>query len=264
MPQLTRGNSPPVSLVDLNRLPQHIAIIMDGNGRWAQAQGRLRTEGHAKGSDAVRTIVRASRRLGIESLTLYAFSEQNWSRPKVEVAALMGLLRDYLISERQELLDNGIRLKAIGRLHKLPHQVRDVLDPLVLETASNTGMTLTLALSYGGREEIADAIKAIAKSVMAGGVNIDTIDETMLSAVLPSLEAGPVDLLIRAGGEERISNFLLWGAAYAEFCFTNQLWPDFDAESLYEAIVTFQQRERRFGEVLSDIGALKNKVQARG
>ena len=236
---------------------------MDGNGRWAQAKGQLRTDGHAKGSEAVRRTVRAARRLGFDALTLYAFSEQNWARPAAEVSVLMALLRDYLVSERTELLDNGVRLRAIGRLHKLPTYVRDVLDPLIEETSSADGMTLTLALSYGGQEEIADAAKAIAKSALENDINIDTIDESLVTAALPSLDMGPVDLLIRTGGEERISNFLLWGAAYAEFSFTKQLWPEFNAESLYKAIASFQQRERRFGEVLSDIGELKDDARVR-
>ena len=226
---------------------------MDGNGRWAQAQGRIRTEGHRAGSTAVRRIVRASRRLGVEALTLYAFSEQNWSRPELEVAALMELLREYLLSERQELLDNGIRLRAIGRFDKLPERVRVVLESVMADTAHLDGMTLTLALSYGGREEIADAAREIARRAASGTLDPEHVDERLLDGLIPSVSVGPVDLLIRTGGEQRISNFLLWGGAYAEFSFSETLWPDFDVEHLYAAIDSFQHRERRFGRVLSDI-----------
>ena len=238
---------PVVSFVDLNRLPTHVAIIMDGNGRWAQRRGEHRTAGHAEGSKAVRRTVRAARRLGIPALTLYAFSEQNWQRPDREVTALMALLVDYLSSERQELLDNGIALKAIGRLDRLPDAVRLVLDPLIRDTACGTDMTLTLALSYGGREELTDVVNTL----VADGITVDT---EALSAALPSMASGPVDLLIRTGGEQRISNFLLWGCAYAEFVFSDALWPDFDAAALCDAVCAYQKRERRFGEVPSDIG----------
>ncbi|MAQ18889.1 MAG: di-trans,poly-cis-decaprenylcistransferase [Sandaracinus sp.] len=244
------GTAAPVSpLVDLRRLPRHVAIIMDGNGRWAQCQGSDRTIGHQEGSRAVRRIVRASRRVGIEALTLFAFSEQNWHRPPAEVVALMELLRDFLISERDELLENGIRLRAVGRVEKLPPRVREILDPLVAETAHLDGMTLTLALSYGGREEILDATRALARRACAGELDVDAIDEAQLEGALPSLAVGRVDLLVRTGGEQRISNFLLWGAAYAELHFTNALWPDFDEAELYAAIAAYQGRERRFGRV---------------
>ncbi len=236
-------------LVDLQRLPKHVAIIMDGNGRWAQAQGRVRSVGHREGSHSVRRIVRAARRLGVNALTLFAFSEQNWFRPGPEIVALMELLRDYLISERDELLDNGIRLRAVGRLGKLPERVRSVLDERMAETAGNRGMTLTLALSYGGQEEIVDAARRLAARVHRGELKPEAIDETLLDAAIPSVEVGRVDLLIRTGGEQRISNFLLWGAAYAELYFTERLWPDFDEEDLYQAIASYQQRDRRFGRV---------------
>ncbi|MEM6958503.1 MAG: isoprenyl transferase [Myxococcota bacterium] len=238
-----------MALVDMQRLPKHVAIIMDGNGRWARAQGTARTVGHRAGSEAVRRIVRSARRLGIDALTLYAFSEQNWQRPAAEVAALMELLRDFLISERDELLENNIRLRAVGRIDKLPPRVREVLDPLAAETANLTGMTLTLALSYGGREEIVDAMQRIATRVRDEGLDVSTIDEAAFEAEIPSADVGRVDLLIRTGGEQRISNFLLWGSAYAEFYFTERLWPDFDEEALYAAVASFQRRERRFGRV---------------
>lgn len=220
---------------------------MDGNGRWANAQGRIRTVGHREGSNSVRTIVRSARRVGIQALTLYAFSEQNWARPAQEVTALMELLRDYLVSEREELLENGIRLRAVGRVDKLPTRVREILDPLVEETAHLDGMTLTLALSYGGREEILDAMRSVAERVQSGALALDAIDEECVEAAIPSAAVGRVDLLIRTGGEQRISNFLLWGCAYAELYFTDRLWPDFDEKELYAALAAYQGRDRRFG-----------------
>jgi len=234
-------------LVDVSRLPQHVAIIMDGNGRWAQARGKARTAGHERGADAVRATMRAARRLGIPALTLYAFSEQNWDRPEGEINALVDLLCECLVSERSELVDNEIRLSAIGRLHKLPEHAQSRLSALTSETQSNRGMTLTLALSYGGREELVDATREIARRVSEGEIELSEIDEELVDDLLPSMEVGPVDLLIRTGGEQRISNFLLWQLAYTEFYFTDTLWPDFDAEALDEAISSYQRRERRFG-----------------
>ena len=238
-----------MGLVDVSRLPQHVAIIMDGNGRWAQARGKPRTAGHERGADTVRATMRAARRLGIPALTLYAFSEQNWDRPEAEINALVDLLCECLVSERNELVDNEIRLSAVGRLHKLPPHAQSRLRSLTSETESNQGMTMTLALSYGGREEIVDAARALASEVRNGALDPDSIDEASIDRCLPSMDAGPVDLLIRTGGEQRISNFLLWGSAYAEFYFSDELWPDFDANSLYCAIQAYQCRERRFGLV---------------
>lgn len=241
-----------MGLVDVSRLPQHVAIIMDGNGRWAQMRGQPRTVGHERGAESVRTVLRAARRLGIPSLTLYAFSEQNWDRPRDEVDALVDLLCEHLVSERDELLDNDIRLAAIGRLHKLPPRARERLHRLMNDTAHCTGMTLTLALSYGGREELVDAARALAKAVADGDVDPTTIDEHSLEQHLPSMKSGPVDLLIRTSGEQRISNFLLWGVAYGELHFTDELWPDFSANSLYCAVASYQRRDRRFGLVTSE------------
>lgn len=238
-----------MALVDVSRLPQHVAIIMDGNGRWAQARGKPRTAGHERGADAVRATMRAARRLGIPALTLYAFSEQNWERPQVEINALVDLLCECLVSERNELVDNEIRLCAIGRLHKLPQRAQARLQSLTSETESNEGMTLTLALSYGGREELIDAARALAIKAREGEIDPSDIDEPAIERLLPSMDVGPVDLLIRTGGEQRISNFLLWGSAYAELYFTDELWPDFGANSLYCAIQAYQGRERRFGLV---------------
>ncbi len=238
-----------MGLVDVSRLPQHVAIIMDGNGRWAQGRGEPRTAGHERGADAVRATMRAARRLGIPALTLYAFSEQNWDRPQAEINALVDLLCECLVSERDELVDNEIRLSAIGRLHKLPQHAQARLRSLSSETESHKGMTLTLALSYGGREELIDATRTLASQVRDAEIDLNDIDEAALARLLPSMDVGPVDLLIRTGGEQRISNFLLWGSAYAEFYFTDELWPDFDANSLYYAIEAYQRRERRFGRV---------------
>lgn len=238
-----------MGLVDVSRLPKHVAIIMDGNGRWAQMRGKPRTAGHQRGAESVREVMRAARRLGIPSLTLYAFSEQNWDRPRAEVDALVDLLCEHLVSERAELIDNEIRLRAIGRLHKLPPRARDRLNSLIADTAACRGMTLTLALSYGGREELADAARVVAQAARAGTIDADAIDVQDIEQHLPSMRQGAVDLLIRTGGERRISNFLLWASAYAELHFTDELWPDFCANSLYYALIWYQSRERRFGLV---------------
>ena len=220
---------------------------MDGNGRWANQAGMPRPRGHRAGSDTVREITRACRRLGVKALTLYAFSEQNWDRSQLEVSALMALLREFLIREREEILGNQIRLRTIGRIERLPLEVREVLDPLVKESAEATGMTLTLALSYGGREELTDAARELAQSAAAGELDPSAVDESMLDRILPSMETGPVDLMIRTGGEQRISNFLLWACAYAEFWFTPTLWPEFHATDLFTAVAAYQARDRRFG-----------------
>ena len=235
--------------VEAKNLPSHIGIIMDGNGRWAQQRGQDRVEGHREGSRAVRRIVRCARRLGVKALTLYAFSEQNWARPELEVDALMTLLRDFLLSERDEILDNGIRLNAIGNLGRLPALVRTVLDPLRKDSSGHDEMQLTLALSYGGREEIANAARELAREVAAGTRTVDEITEDTLHARMPSLRSGDPDLVIRTGGDRRISNFLLYGLAYAELHFADVLWPDFAEADLYEAIASFQGRERRYGLV---------------
>ncbi|MBK8252259.1 MAG: di-trans,poly-cis-decaprenylcistransferase [Polyangiaceae bacterium] len=243
-------------VVETRNLPRHVGIIMDGNGRWAEMRGQPREAGHKAGSAAVRRIVRISRRLGIDALTLYAFSEQNWGRPPGEVDALMGLLHEYLLSERDEILENGIRLVAIGDLSRLPPFVREVLDPLRDASKINGRMTLALALSYGGREEIARAAQDLAKDVAQGRLDPNAIDVEALAARLPSLSVGDPDLIIRTGGEQRLSNFLLFGAAYAELAFSDVLWPDYTENDLFEAIACYQKRERRFGNVGK--GALSN------
>jgi undecaprenyl diphosphate synthase len=227
----------------LSGLPRHVAIIMDGNGRWAQQRMLPRIEGHRLGADSVRDVVRAARKIGLEALTLYAFSAQNWSRPPDEVKALMELLRDYLVDERPEIMDNGIRLTSIGQINRLPSFVREPLDALVADSAGNRGMTLCLALSYGGREAIVDA----ARAAMLAGIPPEKLDEKGLAAFFPTRSLPPLDLLIRTSGEQRISNFLLWECAYAELYFTPVLWPDFRREHLFEALEAYGARERRFG-----------------
>jgi undecaprenyl diphosphate synthase len=242
------------------RLPRHLGIIMDGNGRWAQRKGLARIEGHRLGADSVRDITRAARELGIEALTLYAFSSQNWQRPVDEVAGLMQLLCDYLTTERSEILDNQIRLEAIGDVEKLPPLVRTPLDELRSASAANRGMTLTLALSYGGRESIARAVRAAVRDAVAGRLSPDAVDVEGFNAYLPTAKLPPVDLLIRTSGEQRISNFLLWEIAYAELIFVDVLWPEFRRQHLYACLEQYAARERRFGltsdQVVSDVDNL--------
>ena len=228
-------------------LPRHIAIIMDGNGRWAKRRGAPRIEGHRKGADSVREVTKAARELGVGALTLYAFSSQNWDRPIEEVRMLMALLRDYLVDERAEILGNDIRLTTIGNLERLPDFVREPLLELQAASAGNQGMTLCLALSYGGREAIVDAARALVESVLAGELRPQDVNELSLAEALCTRALPPLDLVIRTSGEQRLSNFLLWEAAYAELYFTDTLWPDFKRADLMDAIATFQGRERRFG-----------------
>jgi undecaprenyl diphosphate synthase len=228
-------------------LPRHVGIIMDGNGRWAQQRGLDRIEGHRVGAESVRDITRASRQVGLEALTLYAFSSQNWARPAEEVGALMQLLRDYLEGERDEIMDNQIRLDAIGDVERLPPMVKDPLDALRAESASNRGMTLTLALSYGGRESIARAVRSLALDVAKGVLDPASIDVESVGRYLPTDRLPPLDLLIRTSGEQRISNFMLWELAYAELVFVDIMWPDFRRPQLYRCLDTFAGRERRFG-----------------
>lgn len=241
------------SLIALRNLPSHVAIVMDGNGRWARRQNQARTFGHRSGSEAVRRTVKACRRLGISVLTLYAFSEQNWQRPSDEVQILMQLLEEFLISERSEVLDNDIRFVALGRLERLPHSLQDLLRNLEHDTRHSKGMVLSIAVSYGGREEIADAAQMLATQVQRGALQPKQITVEALEKVLPSVQLGPVDLLVRTGGEQRISNFLLWSAAYAELYFSATYWPDFGEEDLYQALAAYQQRERRYGQVFDHV-----------
>ena len=228
-------------------VPQNIGVIMDGNGRWAEHQGKPRLEGHREGSSSVQDITRCARRIGVKALTLYAFSSQNWSRPPDEVAGLMELLREYLVKEREEIMQNGIRLNAIGELDKLPKYVREPLEALRAESAGNQGMTLTLALSYGGREEVIAGARVLAERVKRGELAVDAIDEESLGAALWSGSLPPLDVVIRTSGEQRISNFMIWHCAYAELIFTDTAFPEFRAQQLLECVEKFQSRERRFG-----------------
>jgi len=235
------------------QLPRHVAIIMDGNGRWAQSRALPRLAGHQEGAKSVREVVRASRKIGLEALTLYAFSAQNWARPGTEVAGLMTLLRDYLIEERPEIMDNGIVLRAIGDLDRLPPFVREPLDALIADSAGNTEMILNLALSYGGRESIVRAARQLACKVASGELEPSGIDLEAFAAQMPTAPLPELDLLIRTSGEQRISNFLLWEAGYAELYFTDVLWPDFRKEALLEALDAFSCRERRYGRTGAQI-----------
>ena len=228
-------------------LPRHIGIIMDGNGRWAQARGLPRTAGHRKGIEAVRTIVQAAPDLGIPYLTLYGFSLENWSRPILEINELMGLLRHYLRSELAELHKNGVRLRTIGTLDRLPEDIRALIRNAEVTTQSNNRLNLTIALSYGGRQEIMMAAQNLAKAVAAGQLSPDAIDEAAIEAALSTADLPDPDLIIRTSGEKRISNFLLWQSAYAEMVFVDTLWPEFGREELKAAIREYQQRERRYG-----------------
>ena len=228
-------------------LPRHVAIIMDGNGRWAQQRGLPRLDGHSKGSDSVREIVTTAREAGIEALTLYAFSSQNWSRPDDEVAGLIRLLYDYLDQERETILKNDIRLQAIGEVHRFPDFVQGRIADLSAESRNNRQMVLTLALSYGGREELVEAARRIAAAAVAGDIDPAAITEADVEARTFTHDLPPLDLVIRTSGELRLSNFLLWQVAYAELVFTDVLWPDFGKADLFGAIETFRRRQRRFG-----------------
>lgn len=235
------------SQVKQRDVPKHVGIIMDGNGRWAESRGLNRLEGHREGSNSVREVTRSARRMGLKALTLYAFSSQNWSRPPEEVAGLMELLREYLTKERDEIMQNGIRLNAIGELEKLPKYVKEPLDALRAESADNKGLVLTLALSYGGREELVHGVRALAEQVARGQLKPADITEESLTKAVWTHDLPAVDLVIRTSGEQRLSNFLLWQTAYSEFVFSPIAWPDFRAREFAEALLHFQTRERRFG-----------------
>ncbi|MDD7276852.1 MAG: isoprenyl transferase [Bacteroidales bacterium] len=232
----------------IDRLPRHIAVIMDGNGRWAKEQGKMRVFGHQHGVDAVRNVTEACAELGVEYLTLYAFSTENWNRSSFEVDALMSLLTQALKTEVKTLNDNNIRLDAVGDLTRLPKLQYNALMSAIENTKDNTRMTLTLCLSYSGRWELTETVKKIAGKVKNGELNPEDINEKMVSDNLATSYMPDPELLIRTSGEIRISNFLLWQLAYSELYFTKKYWPDFSKEDLYEAIIDYQSRERRFGK----------------
>lgn len=234
--------------IDTTKLPKHIAIIMDGNGRWAKQRGKLRVFGHKNGVKTVRETVEHCAKLGISFLTLYAFSTENWNRPKIEVDTLMRILMNSLKKELKTLNENNIKLNAIGNVNSLPDKARRELLEVIEKTSENTGMVLSLALSYGSREELKLAVQSIAEKVKNNIISPENIDETIINTHLYTHNLPDVDLLIRTSGEHRISNFLLWQIAYAELYFTDILWPDFKEQHLVEAIINYQNRERRFGK----------------
>ena len=235
--------------IDREALPGHVAMIMDGNGRWAKKRLMNRVKGHEKGSETVREMVKACRELGIGILTLYAFSTENWGRPKSEVLALMTLLKRFLVSERDELNEKGIRLNIIGQVERLPDDVRAEAVQTMSLTRKNREMTLNLALSYGSREEIAQAAKIIARKVKSGSLDPEAITDETVSAHLYTAGMADPDLIIRTSGEFRLSNFMMWQAAYAEIFITNTLWPDFNRDEFIDILKNYQERDRRFGKV---------------
>ena len=235
--------------IDIERLPQHIAVIMDGNGRWAKEQGKARVFGHRNGVKSVREVTEAAAELGVKYLTLYAFSTENWGRPKLEVTALMHLLVETMNKEINTLMDNQIRLEAIGQIDQLPKATYKALLKGMEKTKDNTRMTLVLALNYSGRSDLAQACQKLAQQAVEGTLNINDIDQGKLGNALSTKNIPDPELLIRTSGESRISNFLLWELAYAELYFSPVFWPDFRKNNFYQAIVDFQQRERRFGKI---------------
>jgi undecaprenyl diphosphate synthase len=236
-----------------SRIPKHIAIIMDGNGRWAEMRNKPRTFGHEAGVKAVKSVVEAASDIGVKYLTLYTFSIENWKRPQSEVSALMSLLSRTTRQELNDLIKNNVKLRTIGRIHSLPLSRQKVLYIAVEKTRNNTGLILTLALNYGGRTEILDAVKGIANSVRSGFIDLQEINEELFSEFLYTADMADPDLLIRTSGEYRISNFLLWQTSYTELNIVDTLWPDFGREDLYNAVLDYQKRERRFGKISSEI-----------
>lgn len=237
-------------MLDYSRLPRHIAIIMDGNGRWAARKGMFRGEGHRAGVESLRDVVRICVELKISVLTVYAFSTENWKRPQEEIDVLMDLLVEYLYSEILELHENNIRINPIGRIHELPKKARRALKEAMEQTAGNNGLVLNIALNYGGRTELVDAVKKISQKIKDGVLQPGEINENLLSANLYTAGLPDPDLLIRPSGEFRVSNFLLWQLAYTEIWLTSVMWPDFTRINLLEAIIDFQNRERRFGGLI--------------
>jgi len=244
--------------IDLEQLPKHIAIIMDGNGRWAKKNGMDRFMGHKEGVVSVRKISEATGKIGIDYLTLYTFSTENWNRPKEEIDSLMELMITAIQNESDDLMTNNVRLKIIGDIDRLPPATADNLKSVINRTNNNTGLYLTLALSYSSRWEITEAVKKISGAVKNGSLSLDRINEKTISEHLATCNTPDPDLLIRTGGERRISNYLLWQLAYAELYFTDTYWPDFREEELYAAIIDYQQRERRFGKTGEQL-QVKNK-----
>jgi len=245
----SKTNSADTAGLDIENLPSHVAIIMDGNGRWAKKRFLNRIQGHEKGAQAVRKVVEAAREIGISVLTLYAFSTENWQRPKNEVIALMRLLKKFLASEKQNLFENNIRLNAIGQIERLPGDVRTALQKAMDATRHNSGMLFNLALSYGARSEIALAVRKIAEKTVAGEIDPGGITDKVVAEHLYTARMPDPDLLIRTSGEMRISNFLLWQIAYTEIFITDSLWPDFGRAEFIKIIKEYQSRERRFGKV---------------
>ena len=241
--------------IRLDRLPQHVAIIMDGNGRWAERRGLDRSEGHRAGMESVRTVVRAADDIGLPWLTLYAFSSENWSRPKTEVDLLMRLPEKFFEKELPEAIERNVRILCIGRRERLPLRVRRAVEDALERTRENTGMRLVFALSYGGRAEIVDAARRLLRDQELGALDAEALDEKTFAAYLDQPEMPDVDLLIRTGAEKRVSNFLLWQIAYAEIVTTERMWPDFDGGALEEAIAEFQRRVRRFGRTGAQLRA---------
>ena len=246
------NSSPPSSIpveLDITKLPAHVAIIMDGNGRWAKKRLLNRINGHEKGSDTVRNVVRTCREIGLSYLTLYAFSTENWQRPKTEVEALMTLLKNFLYSEQKEMVENDICLRVIGQVNRLPEKVQEALHQTMSATKDNTAMTLILALSYGGRAEIIRMVQEVAKRIKDGEIDPNDVTAELIADHLYTHDIPDPDLLIRTSGEMRISNFLLWQIAYSEIFVTPTLWPDFGRDELLEILTEYQNRERRFGQV---------------
>jgi len=241
------------SQINTHKIPNHVAIIMDGNGRWAKQKGMARVLGHRNGVKAVRETIEAAREIGVKVLTLYAFSTENWNRPKKEVEILMSLLVSSLKDELKALLKNNIKLQAIGQIQNLPKKAQKELQEVIHLTQNNSAMVLNLALSYGSREEIVNTIRKISKKVVNKQLSIEEINENTINNHLYTFTLPDVDFLIRTSGEKRISNFLLWQIAYAELYFTDVLWPDFRKEDFFKAILNYQQRERRFGKISEQI-----------
>lgn len=239
--------------INPQKLPSHIAIIMDGNGRWAKTKGKFRIFGHQNGVKAVRDVTEACAEIGVKYLTLYAFSTENWARPQEEVNALMELLVSTLKKETPTLMKNGIRLESIGSRAELPKKVQKELEEVIKETTANTRMTLILALNYSSKWDLVNAVKNIATQVKEGKILPENIDENSISKNLSTVEFPNPEMLIRTSGEQRISNFLLWEIAYSELFFSPKLWPDFEKEDLYEAIIDYQNRERRFGKTSEQV-----------